>query len=391
MSFKTRHLKLCIALTVILVLIVIKAVWVWCFCSGNGTFEGEKKDILERRAYLIEKVITTPEELLGEMPSAIGPQFQGEWALYTCSMLSAALVNISNLYPEAREESVEYIDSLINIVLSPEIRDYDWIRWQEDPLKSLDGEVSHISYLSHVALMIGGYKSIGGGRKYDRLYHSICKAMNRRIIASHNMNLQTYPGEYVYVPDMLVAIVALDRYSDLYNGRYSPTVSRWLEKAESEWTDRDTGLLVSFLSEDGEYLEELPVKGSYSALNCYWLTFLDEGFARGQYDRLKEVFLKRFPFTGFREYSDKWCLLGMDIDAGPIIFNLSPSGTAFGVGSVTYFNDSKIRRKLLKTAEIAGTTVSCRGKRHYLLADVALVGEAIMLAMRTNVNMWMRT
>lgn len=87
MSFRTRHSKLFIVLTVIVVLIVINAVWTWCFCSMNGTFEGEKKDILERRAYLIEKVITTPEELLGEMPSAIGPQFQGEWALYTCSML----------------------------------------------------------------------------------------------------------------------------------------------------------------------------------------------------------------------------------------------------------------------------------------------------------------
>ena len=77
----------------------------------------------------------------------------------------------------------------------------------------------------------------------------------------------------------------------------------------------------------------------------------------------------------------------MDIDAGPIIFNLSPSGTAFGIGSVTYFNDSRLRRKLLKTAEIAGTTVIGNAKRHYLLADIALVGEAIMLAMRTNVNM----
>ena len=138
---------------------------------------------------------------------------------------------------------------------------------------------------------------------------------------------------------------------------------------------------------DGGYREWLPVKGSYSALNCYYLTLLDEEFAKGQYDRLKDNYLKRFPFTGFKEYSDRYCLLGLDIDAGPIIFNLSPSGTAFAVGSVTYFNDSKLRRKLLKTAEIAGTTILCRDKRYYLLADVALVGEAIMLAMRTNANM----
>ena len=121
-------------------------------------------------------------------------------------------------------------------------------------------------------------------------------------------------------------------------------------------------------------------------MNCYYLTALDEEFAREQYDALKDNFLKRFPFTGFKEYHDRGCLLGMDIDAGPIIFNLSPSGTAFAVGSVTYFNDGEVRRKLLKTAEAAGTTVSRGVRRHYLLADIALVGEAIMLAMRTNVK-----
>lgn len=386
MSFKTRHPKLFTVLTAILTLILIKAVWTWCFCSRNGTFEGEKKDILERRAYLIERVVTTPDKLLEEMPSAIGPQFQGEWALYTCSMLSAALVNISNLYPETREESVEYIDSLINIVLSPEIRQYDMERWGEDPLESLEGDNSHISYLSHLAWMICGYKYIGGERKYDSLLHSLCRTMDRRILQSENLNLETYPGEYVYIPDMLVAIVALENYSRIYNGKYSSTVSRWLDMAKSEWLDEKTGLLPAFLSD--AWLNP-PVKGSYSALSCYYLTFIDEDFAREQYDRFKETFLKRFPVAGFKEYSNRGCLIGFDIDAGPLIFNLSPSGTAFGVGSVTYFNDIKIRRKLLKTAEITVTTVSGKGKRHYLLADIALVGEAIMLAMRTNTQMQM--
>jgi hypothetical protein len=47
-------------------------------------------------------------------------------------------------------------------------------------------------------------------------------------------------------------------------------------------------------------------------------------------------------------------------------------------------NDLKFRKQLLRTAEIAGCTVSYKEKSHYLLANVALVGEAILLAMRTN-------
>lgn len=76
---------------------------------------------------------------------------------------------------------------------------------------------------------------------------------------------------------------------------------------------------------------------------------------------------------------------GMDADAGPIIANLSPSGTVFMVGSATCFGDADVRRSLIKTAEIAGSTFYGFTENHYL-ANFALVGEAVMLAMRTNVE-----
>lgn len=380
---KVKHPKFFTAALIIAVIILIKVIWVAIAVGDNGTFESEKKDILQRREWLIRKVITEPQKLINEMPAAIGPQFQGEWSLYSCSMLSSALVNISKLYPKTVEENLMYIDSLISIVLSPEIREYDRARWNEDPLESLAGDNSHVSYISLLACMINGYKSLGGGNKYDDLWHSLCRTMNRRILASDNMCLPTYPGEYVYMPDMLAAIAALEQYSRLNGGRYHSTVTKWVAKAKSEWLDDDTGLIPAFISE--AWLRP-PVRGSYSALSCYYLTFVDEDFAKEQYARFKEAFLKRFPITGFKEYDDRGCLLGFDIDAGPILFSLSPSGTAFGVGPVTYYGDLKLRRKILKTAEMAGTTVSFSGRRHYLLADVALVGEAIMLAMRTHIQ-----
>lgn len=316
------------------------------------------------------------------MPGGIGLQFQGEWALYSCSMLAKALTNIGVLYPETRQESIIAIDSLINIVKSPELRLYDQRRWYEDPLENLEGDKSHISYLSHLAWMIGNYKKLGGDNSHDPLYDSICETMNRRILKSECLNLPTYPGEDIYIPDMLVAIVALKDYADLNQGKYSSTVEKWKERAKRDWMDEKTGLLVSFIDSVGNPVGE--VKGSYSALNCYYLTFIDPEFARDQYNILQERFRQGFPFHGLMEYHDHSCWFGMDIDAGPILFNLSPSGTAFAIGSATYFNDNKYRNNLLKTAEIVGHTVKWDGKRHYLLADLALVGEAITLAMRTN-------
>ena len=127
----------------------------------------------------------------------------------------------------------------------------------------------------------------------------------------------------------LVAIVALNQYADMNNGKYRSTVKKWIKRAQKEWIDDKTGLLVSFLQENGNLYEEVPVKGSYSALNCYYLTFIDETFAKQQYETLKSLFWKDGVISGLKEYYDRTCYLGLDIDAGPILFELSPSGTAF--------------------------------------------------------------
>ena len=372
-----------IILGLILSVIIAKGIWMSISNRTLGDFQSEKEDILQRRNYLIEKVITEPEKLLAEMPEAVGPQFQGEWALYSASMLSAALTNIAYIYPETRSESIQYIDSLIKIVISPELRRYDADRWGEDPLETLDGDVSHISYISHLAWMISGYKAVGGDGKYDKLYDDLCETMNRRILLSPGLNLQTYPGEFIYVPDMLVAIAALSNYAKQHNGKYLTTVHNWLYEMQNNWMDDKSGQIMSMIPDGESWGTRLPAKGSYSALSCYYLTFIDEDFSREQYELLKKNFWKDGRLDGFKEYYDRKCGLGFDIDAGPIILNLSPTGTAFGLGAATYFDDKEVRKSILKTAELAGFTVSKEGQRHYLLANVALVGEAITLAMRT--------
>ena len=380
---KKRRKTMITCLIILAAIILSKVLWM-NICNWNTKdFETEKNDILKRRNYLIEQVVVEPQDLLNKMPAAVGPQFQGEWALYSASMLAAALTNIAHIYPETKQESLQNIDKLIQIVMSPELRKYDTVRWGEDPLETLDGDESHISYISHLAWMISGYKQLGGDKKYEKLYKQLCETMNRRILQSPNLNLQTYPGELIYVPDMLVAIVALANYSKQNKGEYWPTVHSWLQLMQNNWIDEQSGQIASYIPYSEIWAGKLPAKGSYSALSCYYLTFVDEEFAKEQYDILKKNFYQKRFITGFREYYDRKCLLGFDIDAGPIIFNLSPTGTAFGIGPATYFEDWETRKNMLKTAELAGFTVSNKNQKHYLLANVALVGEAITLAMRT--------
>lgn len=344
----------------------------------------ELTDIMERRDYLASKLITSPQRVIDQMPSIVGTQFLGEWALYSCSMFSAALVNISHRYPQTKIENLEYIDQLIGIVLSPELRRYDAMRWGEDPLETLDGDRSHVSYLSHLAWMICNYKALGGDDRYDELLSKLCATMNRRIVESEELNIPTYPGELIYVPDMLVAIVSLKQYADMHGGQYRPTVQQWVGMAQHRWHDADTGVLVSMLHDDGNQVEGMPVKGSYAALNCYYLSLIDEEYAREQYTRVKTQYWRGGLLPGLKEYRDRPLFIGPDIDSGIILFGLSPSGTAFFAGPAAYFDDTAVSNDILTTAETAGHTIKFGHKRHYLLADIALVGEAIMLAMRTH-------
>jgi len=372
-------------LLVIILIVLAKKVWVASMIKDIGSFQSERTDILKRRQYLLEKVITTPKELIDAMPSSVGPHFQGEWAIYSTSMLSAALVNIAKLYPETKEEAVGKIDSLIKITMSPELRLYDATEWEEDPLETLSGNKSHISYISLLAWIISGYKTIGGDSRYDTLFDSLCETMARRIMNSPDLNLQTFPRTYFYVPDMLVAIVALANYAKLNGGKYQDVVDLWLANMKANHMDSDTGLIKSLVPDGETWIGEQPVLGSYSALSVYYLTFVDEDFAREQYELLKKTFLKKIPFTGFRELvkGTKGPILLMD--SGPVILGLSPTGTAFGIGGASYFQDTKLRKHLLRTGEWAGFTVSSKYSRHYLLADYVPVGEAISLAMRTAV------
>ena len=369
-----------IILLFILTLILAKVIWVIYETSRQGSLVKEQTEIVRRANYLISKVATSPKQLMDAMPRQIPPQFQGEWAIYSCSMTCKALANIAALYPQNVYK--EQIAKIISIAMSVEIRGYDAERWDEDPLKGLDGNVSHLSYYSHLAWMIGEYKLLYNDNQFDALYHSLCEAMYRRISNSPILNIPTYPFEQIYIPDMLVAIVALNIYSKIYNGRYQDLIQKWMDAAKGEWMDKETGLLVSFMSNSGTISPM--IKGSYSALNCYYLSLIDIEFAKQQFQILKKYFKKTLPLiTGVKEYHSGKCLFGFDIDVGPIIFGLSPSGTGFALGAATMCNDYKFRKQILRTAEIACSTVSYKGKSHYLLANVALVGEAILLAMRT--------
>lgn len=209
----------------------------------------EKEDLIKRAEWLCKEVIVdNPDKLIDKMPEAIGRMYQGEWAIYACSMTAVALCNIIRIYPDVFDKFIGKIPLLIDLVNTPCIRYYDTMTWKEDAMESIDGNRSHMTYISILAWMIGQYKLAGGDKQYDNLHFKLCDALNRRMLLSSDLNLPSFPNGMIYFPDMMFSILALKDYSKLNNREYDDIVVRWLEKAKTEWIDRKTGLLQSTIS-----------------------------------------------------------------------------------------------------------------------------------------------
>lgn len=357
-------------------------------------WEAEKQDILERANWLVKTIVVKdPETLVNKAPSMIGREYQGEWAIYCCSMLSHALANISYLYPDKKEKCPELIAKMIELVNTPIIREYDTMQWKEDAMESLAGPKSHMTYLSILAWMISNYKLAGGDNRYDNLYHVLCDTLVRRMHESkYDLNLLSFPHKQIWLPDMLVTLVALKNYSRFFGDKYADTIAAWVQNARTKWTHKTTGLLAGMLPGESRYQKGMRIRGSHTALICSYLTMVDEQLAREQYEKMCKLMRKEVTFMG-----KKVCGVQEDLkkspafkpapgDAGLIIKGLSAGGTAFAMGAATYFEDWEFRYQMLRTAEIAGGTKKQKGMRHYNIAELFLVGEATALAMRTNVR-----
>ena len=359
----------------------------------KADWEAEREDILERANWLCKKIIVTPEALMNEAPSMIGREYQGEWAIYCCSMLTHALANIAYLYPDKKDKCPELMAKMIEIVNTPVIREYDTMQWKEDAMATLDGPNSHMTYLSILAWMISNYKMTGGDDRYDALFHKLCDTLHRRMLESkYDLNLLSFPYKPVWLPDMLVTIVALRNNDRIYGNKYGDTLQRWIANAKALWTHKETGLLAGQLPGQSRRRNGIVMRGSHTALNCSYLSLVDEDFARDQYQKMcrhmrKDDSIMGKKISGVKEYLRKSPdFKMMPGDAGLVVKGISAGGTAFAMGAATYFGDWEFRHKMLCTAELAGGTKKEKSMRHYKISNMFLVGEATALAMRTNIN-----
>jgi len=248
----------------------------------------------------------------------------------------------------------------------------------EDALDSLEGPHGHVGYLGHVALAMGARRLLAGPGPRDALAGRMAEALARRMLASPSSHLETYPGE-TYAMDNAVAAAAIAVH-DLGTGQdHRAVLERWVAYTRTHLLDPETGLVSFSLGGDGKPNQRS--RGSGAGWNSFFLPMVDRAFAAEQLERIREHLVDRpLGIAGVREVRRGVSVSG-DVDSGPVLLGLSPSGTGFAMAGARLAGDARLLGELLDTAELAGFSWQWNGRRRYLLAP--FVGDAIVLAMKT--------
>lgn len=338
------------------------------------------RDLLRRRAYLVTQL--QKGQTPSQMPDYLPEQFKGEWALVSYSMATAALTNIAMRDPSTEAESLTIVTDLIEQVLTEEFRTFDSQRWGSDPLQSLGTDEGHIGYLGHLNFMLAAYHVLGGDDpEYTQLFSDISAHLSQIIETAPSLNGATYPSE-IYVPDNTVVIASLALHDQLLPQQATGTAAAWVQFMDEHMRDEETGLFP-FSVWNGRAAQ--PPRGSGSGWNSFFLFYADPDLATQQYQLLQEHYGRDLWLGGYaiNEWPDGggWG----DLDSGPLLLGMSPTGTSFGLAGAVYTGDEATAEGILFVGEAAGFSWPGWNGRHYLMAP--MVGDAILTAMMS-VTSW---
>jgi hypothetical protein len=231
-----------------------------------------------------------------------------------------------------------------------------------------------------------------GARRLVREYLPYRAAMDERVTSmilqmeqSPVLCAESYPNECWMFCNCVAA--AAIRITDLLNGTdHSVFLRRWLDKVRERLVHKDTGLLISSFTFEGERLDGPEGSSIWMAAHC--LAVVDEAFARDQYERARrELRANVLGFGYAREWPASWHG-PRDVDSGPVIpwleVSAGSSGQAFM--AATTFGDMVFLRELLTTLRFAAFPVERKGRLRFAASNQ--VGDAVLLYSLAEGPLW---
>lgn len=348
----------------------------WCGRDGHRWFDGDPTLVTS----LAREVASTAMRGVTEKDfTNNSPVFRGEWQFGTYQMTALGLLQVVSAHPELNAEFMPVIETSIDRMLSKEVREFDTQQWREDALTTLDGPNSHAAYLGYMNLVLGVHRRLVPSSRFADINDRISRALARRLAANPKALLETYPGE-AYPVDNASVVASLILHARNTGENHQAVIDRSLAHFLGDWRDADTGLLHQAMEAHvGKPTDRARASGT--ALGAVLLAYAERDVSRQLFHSLQSRCTRSFMGFGYvDEYPDDLHGPG-DVDSGPLIFGISPSGCAFSLAAARAFDDRDAFVRLYRTAHLMGTPVDISGRRTYVTGGP--LGNAILLAMLT--------
>ena len=310
-----------------------------------------------------------------------------EWDFMGRSFLVWSLANMGLREPAQREVYLETMDCIIDETLRLEkeqgiftfLMSYAKFRpYVVQPARSLflDGEI---------ALMLASRRVLKEKPEYKPLLTERVNAIAEGLRRNPHLVLESYPDE-CWMFDHSVALAAMRLADHLDGTDHAALIRNWMAMAKQRLVDRESGLLVSSFTTDGQPLDG--PEGSTVWMVAHCLQVVDEDFARDQYHRArKELGEITLGFGYAHEWPKSWNGPA-DIDSGPIIpvFNISAGSSGMALIGASAFHDDRFLSSLAATLDFAAFPSRDNGRLKYCASNQ--VGDAALLYAATLGPMW---
>jgi hypothetical protein len=273
-----------------------------------------------------------------------------EWDLMGRLYLALLLADRALAKPETREDSLAALDRVIADTEATIAREgqgafmlpyKDAKPWVAHERRSVfvDGEV----------LMMQAARALAADEPAPPSAYERAAAIERAMRESPTLSGESYPDEaWTFCNTTALAAFAMLDASDANPtsaaARHDELAEAWLSNARAHLIDPRTGLLVTSYTRDGRVLQG--PEGSSLFMVVHNLAFVDEAFARDQYERSRAALVKNV--LGF-SYAEEWpphdgdAAAREDIDSGPVVpvFHASAGASGLAVLGAHAFGDEE--------------------------------------------------
>jgi hypothetical protein len=293
---------------------------------------------------------------------------QASVAVYQMAILGLGQIILA--HPEKRPDYLPAMRHAAELMLRPETMRYARQAYGGDALSATDGR----AYLGYVNLALAMLRLVDPDTSFGPLNDRLTNGFVAQLDASPHGMVETYPNE-TWPPDVAAVVGSIGLHAVATHLDRSAMLRRWATRFEACALDA-SGYVVQRV--DAACIPLDAPRGTGTAIASYFLAFANRDLSHRLETALHGPSI--LGFGGVSEYAPKHAGKG-DVNAGPMLFNISVGATGFAIGASRANGDEDAFARFVRSANLFGVPTTVAGNRSYAFGG--LLGNALMLAMLT--------